>query len=161
MIRISKILCIVALAFYCFLVVLGNITDYKANYVLVEHTLAMTDIFADSRIGYRAIFNPIVQHTIYLMIIGLEILTMVLCAAGAWKLFKVRHESALIFNGAKNWAVAGLTLGFLTWQVVFMSIAGEWFGLWMSSLFRGALTTAFHLFITFLVLLIYLVIKDE
>jgi len=26
----------------------------------------------------------------------------------------------------------GLTLGFLLWQVGFMSIAGEWFGMWQS-----------------------------
>ncbi|WP_392537885.1 DUF2165 family protein [Legionella sp. 227] len=161
MIRTSKIICILAIAFYCFLVVLGNVTDYKNNYVLVERTLMMNDLFADSQIGYRAISNPTVHCAAYLIIIGLETLTMVLCAVGAWKLFKVRHASALIFNGTKSWAVAGLTLGFLTWQVVFMSICGEWFGIWMSSSLRGSLTIAFQIFITFLVLLIYLIIKDE
>ncbi|CAM3102589.1 transmembrane protein [Legionella steigerwaltii] len=161
MIRISKILCVLAIAFYCFLVVLGNVTDYKTNYTLVERTLMMNDLIADSAIGYRAISNPILHQIAYLIIIGLEMLTTVLCVVGAWKLFKVRHASALIFNSTKSWAVAGLTLGFLTWQVTFMSIAGEWFGIWMSSSLRGALIPAFHIFITFLVLLIYLIIKDE
>ncbi|WP_028381166.1 DUF2165 family protein [Legionella cherrii] len=161
MIRTSKIICVVAIAFYCFLVVLGNVTDYKNNYVLVERTLMMNDLFADSQIGYRAISNPTVHRAAYLIIMGLETLTMVLCAVGAWKLFKVRHASALIFNNTKRWAIGGLTSGFLTWQVTFMSIAGEWFGVWMSSSLRGSLTIAFQIFITFLALLIFLIIKDE
>jgi predicted small integral membrane protein len=161
MIRTSKILCILAIAFYCFLDVFGNVSDYSVNFAAVERTLMMTDIFPDSLIGYRAITNPILHHVMYLVIIGLELLTTIICGVGAWKLFKVRHANAVVFNGAKNWAVAGLTLGFLTWQVIFMSVAGEWFGIWMSSSLRGAITTAFQIFITFLILLVYLIIKDE
>ncbi|MCE0722693.1 MULTISPECIES: DUF2165 family protein [Legionella] len=161
MIRKSKIICILAIAFYCFLDVFGNVSDYYVNFSAVKRTLMMSDIFPDSLIGYRAVTNPILHHAIYLVIIGFELLTTVICGVGAWKLFKVRHASALVFNGAKRWAVAGLTLGFLTWHVLFMSVAGEWFGLWMSSLLSGALTTSFQIFITFLVLLIYLIIKDE
>ncbi|KTD40881.1 DUF2165 family protein [Legionella parisiensis] len=161
MIRKSKILCILVIAFYCLLDVFGNVSDYYVNFAVVERTLMMNDIFQDSLIGYRAITNPILHHAMYLVIIGLELLTTIICGVGAWKLFKVRDANAFIFNGTKNWAVAGLTLGFLTWQVVFMSVAGEWFGIWMSSSLRGAITTAFQIFITFLVLLIYLTIKDE
>ncbi|CAM2938152.1 DUF2165 domain-containing protein [Legionella anisa] len=161
MIRKSKILCILAITFYCFLDVFGNVSDYYINFAAVKRTLMMNDIFPDSLIGYRAITNPILHHAIYLVIIGFELLTTIICGVGAWKLFKVRHANAFVFNGAKSWAVAGLTLGFLTWNVLFMSVAGEWFGLWMSSLLSGALTTSFQIFITFLVLLIYLIIKDE
>ena len=33
--------------------------------------------------------------------------------------------------------IAGLALGFLLWQVGFMSIGGEWFGMWQSKDWNG------------------------
>lgn len=160
-IRLSKISVVAAISFFCFLVVFGNVTDYFTNLPFVQNALIMKDRFPDSTIGYRAVTNPILHHAVYLTIISFETLTALFCALGSWKLFRVRNKSAQIFNHSKNWAVAGLTLGFLTWQVIFFSIGGEWFGMWMSPRLNNALTTAFHIFITNLVALIYLVIKDE
>ena len=53
----------------------------------------------------------------------------------------------------------GLTLGFLTWQVGFMSIGGEWFGMWMSKQWNGV-PDAFRFFVTIILVLIYLVQRD-
>lgn len=161
MIRQSKILCILAIAFFCFLVAFGNITDYSVNFSGVKQALLMKKLVPNSSIGYRAISNPILQHSAYLVIISLEILIMLLCLLGAWQLFCVRYASAQVFNDAKKVAVAGLTLGFLTWQVLFMSVGGEWFGMWMSPVLRGGISSAFQIFITILMVLIYLIQKDE
>lgn len=161
LIRYSKILCIIAIAFFSMLTVWGNTTDYYTNFSLVERALTMKDIFPHANIGYRAITNPIWHHAFYIIIIILEFLTALLCIIGAWKLFMVRNKSGAVFNHSKNWAVAGLTLGFFIWQVLFMSIGGEWFAIWMSQMLNGALTAAFHIFITVLAVLIYVVIKDE
>lgn len=160
-IRLSKIVLIAAVSFYCFLTAFGNITDYAANLPAVERTLAMKDVFPNSTITYRAITSPMLQQAAYITIICLESLTTLLCALGAWKLFRARKQDALIFNQAKNWSVAGLTLGFLTWQVIFMSIGGEWFGMWMSPMLNNALSTAFHIFIMILLILVYVASKDE
>ena len=160
-IRCSKIFFIAAIFFFCALTAFGNVSDYYTNFPLVERALMMKDVFPNSAISYRAITNPMFHHVAYIIIISLETLTAVLCAIGALKLFKVRNESAVVFNQSKNWAIAGLTVGFFTWQVLFMSIGGEWFGIWMSPLLRNALPTAFQIFITILAVLIYVVIKDE
>lgn len=160
-IRLSKIIMVAAVAFYCLLTAFGNITDYAANLPAVERTLSMKDVFPNSTITYRAITNPALQNAAYMFIISLESLTALLCVFGAWKLFKARKQTASVFNHAKNWSVAGLTLGVLVWQVIFMSVGGEWFGMWMSPMLNNALTTAFHIFITILVILVYLVSKDE
>lgn len=160
-IRLSKILCIAAVSFYCLLAAFGNATDYYTNFSAVERVLLMKDVFPTSTITYRAVTNPIFHHAIYITMITLEALTALICAVGFWKLFKVRQASATIFNHRKNWSVAGLTLGFLTWQVIFMSIGGEWFGIWMSSMLRSTITAAFQIFITILVILVYVTIKDE
>ncbi|CEG58205.1 DUF2165 family protein [Legionella fallonii] len=160
-IRFSKIVLIAAIFFYCALTAFGNIFDYYTNFPLVERALMMKDVFPNSTIVYRAVTNPVLHHIAYIIIISMECLTAFLCAVGAWKLFKVRKEGAVVFNQSKRWAVAGLTVGFLTWQVLFMSIGGEWFDIWMSQILRGALGAAFQIFITILAVLIYVVIKDE
>lgn len=161
MIRYSKILCVMAVALYCFLVVMGNSMDYSANFPGVARTLMVTDKFPDSNIGYRAISNPLLHHLAFLLIIGLEALTAALCILGAWILFKARHADSKKFNQSKRWAIAGLTCGFLTWQVLFFSVAGEWFGAWMSVTLRGSLTSAFQIYMTLLGVLIYLSMNDE
>ncbi|AAU28337.1 TPA: DUF2165 domain-containing protein [Legionella pneumophila] len=160
-IRFSKVLLVVAVSFFCLLTAFGNITDYSANFPAVVKVLTMSDIFPDSTITYRAITSPVLHYVAFIIIVILELLTAIFCGIGAWKLFKARNESASVFNHSKNWAIGGLTLGFVTWQVIFMSIGGEWFGMWMSPTLNSALTTAFHIFITILAVMIYLVIKDE
>ncbi|HAT8939075.1 TPA: DUF2165 family protein [Legionella pneumophila subsp. pneumophila] len=160
-IRFSKVLLVVAVSFFCLLTAFGNITDYSANFPAVVKVLTMSDIFPDSTITYRAITSPVLHYVAFIIIVILELLTAVFCGIGAWKLFRVRNESASVFNHSKSWAIGGLTLGFVTWQVIFMSIGGEWFGMWMSPTLNSALTTAFHIFITILAVMIYLVIKDE
>lgn len=161
MIRYSKIMLVAAMSFYCFLVFFGNVTDVQTNYSSVVRALTMNDIFPQSTIAYRAITNPLVQHVAFAFIVSLEGLTSILCFLGAVYMFRARHEPGLVFNQAKNWSIGGLTLGFLTYQVVFMSIGGEWFGMWMSPVLNGAVSTAFQIFMTMIAVLIYVTAKDD
>jgi len=159
--RISKIALLSAMAFYCLLAVIGNISDYHANFPAVVRVLQMQDIFPNSSIAYRAIKSPELHTCAFVCIIFFEGLSALLCAFGAFQLLRVVKGSSEAFNRAKGWGIAGLTVGFLTWQVLFMSIAGEWFGMWMSPMLNPAITTAFQIFITMLVVLIYLTHKDD
>ena len=159
-IRLSKTLMVAALGLFAFLVAFGNITDYYSNFAFVHHVFLMDTIFPDATIKYRAIEAEWIHHLGYVGIILLESVTSLLCFAGAWHLWRNRKQAARVFNRSKKVAVAGLTLGFLTWQVAFMSIGGEWFGMWMSSQWNGV-PDAFRFFITILGVLIYLVHKDE
>lgn len=160
-IRISKILLVASLAFYCLLSAFNNIIDYTAIFLSIKHVFMMDSLMPQTSITYRAITSPILHYAGFIFIIALEILTGILCGLGAYKLFRVRNQDAMIFNHTKKMAVVGLTLGFLTWEVIFMSIGGEWFGMWMNPIFNNVLTTAFHIFITFLVILIYVAHHDE
>src|SRR5690606_16430608 len=107
-------------------------TDYGSNFAFVQHVLAMDTIFPDASIGYRAINNEIAHHVAYVLIIAAEVATAVACWMGAVHMFRHRGTTARDFNRSKRWAIAGLTFGFIVWQVGFMSIGGEWFGMWMS-----------------------------
>lgn len=159
MIRYSKIVLVASIALFASLVAFGNITDYGSNFVFVQHVLAMDTVFPGATITYRAISAPWLHHAAYWLIIVFEVATAVLCWLGAYRLWRAVRLPAKQFNLAKSTAVAGLTLGFVLWQVGFMSVAGEWFGMWMSSEWNGV-PSAFRFFITILLVLIYLVQRD-
>lgn len=159
-IRYSKILLVAAIAFFCSLVSFGNITDPSVNYFFVQHVLAMDTIFPGSSITYRAIHSHMFAILAYIIIIALETLSAILCWIGIFKMLSKAKSSALVFQNSKKMAVIGLTFGFLTWQVGFMSIGGELFGMWMSTQWNGV-ESAFRFFITILGVLIYVSLRDD
>jgi predicted small integral membrane protein len=56
-------------------------------------------------------------------------------------------------------AVAGLTLGFLLWQVGFVTIGGEWFGMWQSKDWNGV-PSAFRFAMVIAAVLIFVALPD-
>lgn len=157
--RYSKILLVCAIAFFASLVAFGNMTDYGSNFAFVHHVFLMDTIFPTATIKYRAIESVALHHVGYVAIIALETLTALVCWVGAYRLLKVVKAPASQFNKTKKTAIAGLTLGFLVWQVGFMSVGGEWFGMWMSKDWNGV-PDAFRFFTTIILVLIYLNQKD-
>ncbi|MFV0243469.1 MAG: DUF2165 family protein [Qingshengfaniella sp.] len=158
--RLSKVAIVAAIAFFASLVAFGNATDYGTNFQFVYHVMSMDTVFPDSAIKYRAITSPFLHNAFYIAIIIAEGLTALLCWIGALRLLANLRSSAETFNAAKSVSVAGLTLGFLVWQVGFMSVGGEWFGMWMSPTWNGV-PDAFRFFITILMVLIFVVMKDD
>lgn len=159
MIRYSKIVLVASIALFATLVAFGNITDYGSNFAFVQHVLLMDTIFPDATIHYRAIASPALHHAAYILIIATEAVVALICWLGSWRLARVVKAPARQFNQAKGTAVVGLTLGFVLWQVGFMSIGGEWFGMWMSSQWNGV-SSAFHFFVTILLVLVFLAQRD-
>ena len=157
--RAAKAVSVAAIALFATLVTFGNLTDYNTNFMFVEHVLSMDTIFPASTIKYRAITNPAAHHAAYALIIAAEALTAVLCWIGAVQLARGLRADVRTFNRAKRFAVAGLALGFLLWQVGFMSIAGEWFGSWQSQQWNGV-PSAFRFVMTIIGVLIFLTLPD-
>ncbi|MEX3816481.1 DUF2165 family protein [Paraburkholderia sp. BR13439] len=120
----------------------------------------MDTTFPENGTLYRSIRRTQVHHAGYMTMIAMQIRTAALRWLGGLKLMRARHDGDATFLSARGWAISGLTLGFLTWQVIFMMIGGEWFGMWMSS--NGtASKPLFCFFVTFLLVLIYLVMADD
>jgi predicted small integral membrane protein len=157
--RVAKIVMVAAIAASATLVAFGNLTDYGTNFVFVQHVLSMDSIFPDSTIRYRAITSPALHHLAYAIIIAAEALTAALCWIGAAKLLYRLRADARLFHGAKAFAVGGLTLGFLTWQLGFMTIGGEWFGMWMSPKWNGV-PSAFRFAMIIVAVLIFVAMPD-
>jgi predicted small integral membrane protein len=157
--RAAKVSAVAAIALFASLVTFGNLTDYGTNFVFVQHVLSMDTIFPTSTIKYRAITSPAMHHLAYALIIAAEAITAVLCWIGTIQLARRLRADAKSFNRAKGVAAAGLTLGFLLWQVGFMSIGGEWFGMWQSQQWNGV-ASAFRFAVTILAVLIFVALPD-
>ena len=159
-IRAAKAATVAAIALFASLVTFGNLTDYNTNYVFVEHVMSMDTIFPFSTIKYRAITDPSLHRLAYAVIIAAEAVVAVLCWIGALMLVRALRADVGAFNRAKTFAVVGLTLGFLLWQVGFMSIGGEWFGMWQSQQWNGV-PSAFRFLITIIAVLIFVAMPDQ
>lgn len=158
-IRVGKVALVAAVALHASLVAFGNLTDYGTNFTFVRHVMSMDTIFPNSTIGYRAITNPAAHHAAYATIIAVEVVTAVLCWIGAARLLGALRTSGAMFNGAKGVAAAGLMMGLLTWQLGFITIGGEWFGMWMSQTWNGV-PSAFRLVVILLATLIFVALPD-
>jgi predicted small integral membrane protein len=159
-IRAAKAATVAAIALFDSLVAFGNLTDYNTNLAFVEHVLSMDSIFPRSAIKYRAITSPMLQHAAYAAIIATEIAMAVLCWIGAAMLARRLRADAIAFNRAKTIAVIGLTLGVLLWHAGFMSIGGEWFGMWQSQQWNGV-PSAFRFLMTAITALIFVAMPDQ
>jgi predicted small integral membrane protein len=159
-VRLAKIAMVASIATFATLVAFGNITDYGTNFVFVEHVLSMDSVFPNSSITYRAITSPALHHAAYWLIIAAEASTAAMCWIGAFALLRARQAPAAAFNRAKAWSIAGLTLGFLVWQFGFMTVGGEWFGMWQSAKWNGV-PSAFRFAIVIAAVLIFVAMRDE
>src|SRR6185312_798050 len=95
----------------------------------------------------------------YSVIIAAEGMTALLCWTGAAVPLRNIRAEAAAFNRAKTFAVAGLVLGFALWQVGFMTIGGEWFGMWQSQQWNGV-PSAFRFVMVILGVLVFVVMPD-
>jgi len=159
-IRAAKIAMVAAIALFATLVAFGNVTDYGTNFVFVQHVLSMDTIFPSSHIGYRAVISPALHHLAYALIIAAETAIAILCWIGVFALLGALRGEAVAFQRAKTFAVLGLSLGFLLWQVGFMTIGGEWFGMWQSQQWNGV-PGAFRFVMVILAVLIFVALRDE
>ena len=158
--RGAKIAMVAAIAAFATLVAFGHITDYDTNFVFGQHVLSMDSVFPSSTITYRAITTPALHHAAYWLIIAAEAGTAALCWAGAIMLLRHLRAPAAVFNRAKAWSIAGLTLGFLVWQFGFMTIGGEWFGMWQSAKWNGV-PSAVRFAVVIIAVLIFVAMRDE
>jgi len=158
--REIKALTVGALALYPLLVAFGNITDYEANFVFLQHVMSMDTIFPGNTLMYRAVTSPALQRLAYALIIAFEALCGLALAWGAIALWRARRASAAEFAAAKLWTAIGGFLGFLVWFVGFLVIAGEWFAMWQSAHWNGQ-EAAFRFVVSIVLVMIFVLQPEE
>ena len=157
--RIAKIALMFAVAFFYFLIVLNNVTDYDSDYQFVRHVLMMDTTFPGNHLMWRAINSPAIHTAFYLCIIAWEALSMILCLAGGVKLAGALRTTATSFNTAKRVAIVALTVSLLQWLVAFLIVGGEWFVMWQSRTWNGQ-DAAIRMFIVIGIGLLFLAQPD-
>ena len=159
MIRLAKVAVIAALPAFALIVAYNNIFDYNSNYQFVRHVLSMDTTFPDNALRPRAIDSETLWPAAHAVIIAAEASTGLLLPLGAVVLLGRLRASVKIFNHAKLWAVAGLTLGFCLWFFDFIVIGGEYFAMWQSKIWNGQ-GGAFRIATTMLAALIFVGLPD-
>ena len=159
-VRLSKALLVALIGSFALLVGVDNVIDYGANFAFVQHVMSMDTVFPDNELKWRSVAQPVLQHAAYALIIGLELLTGILCLTGALRLWAARKAPALQFNRAKAIAVAGLVCGLGLWFFGFIVVGGEWFDMWQSAKWNGQ-QAAFRFIACLGLVLIFLNQRDE
>jgi predicted small integral membrane protein len=152
-VRLCKIVMVLALAAFAFLVTFNNITDYNSNFEFVKHVLSMDTTFPDNAAMYRAITAPWMWHLGYWGIIAGEGLTFVLLLLGAIRMWGARAATGAEFDAAKTLTILGATVGFVVWFGGFIVVGGEWFLMWQST-WNGQ-DAAFRFYMSILGVLIF------
>jgi predicted small integral membrane protein len=134
--RLLKSILVLAIGLWALLVAADNLLDYEPNLHFVQHVLSMDTVLPDNALKYRAITNPVLETFAYSSIIAVECAIGILCVAGAWRLFRARHDRRA-FIAAKSLAASGLALLFLLYFVGFVTVGGEWFSMWQSQIWNG------------------------
>jgi predicted small integral membrane protein len=158
-IRLAKIVMVAALAAFAFMVTYDNIVDYGSNYDFARHVLSMDTTFPGNALMDRAITDPRLWKAAYAAIIAAEGLTGLLLGIGALTLLMRLRATAVAFNRAKVWSVAGLTAGFCLWFFGFQVVAGEYLAMWQSRSWNGQ-EAAFRFTMVILGVLIFVSLPD-
>jgi len=158
--RYAKILMTFGLAFFSLVVAYDNLIDYGSNFAFVQHVLSMDTTFPGNVLMDRAITTPALHHVGYWLIITAEALTGLGFLACSYQLLRQLRSPADRFQRAKTIGVIAATIGFANWFIGFMVAGGEWFAMWQSPIWNGQ-ESAFRFYITMLLVLIFLLQKDE
>jgi predicted small integral membrane protein len=159
LIRLSKVALIAALAAYAIIATYDNMVDYGSNYEFVRHVLSMDTTFPGNALMHRAITDKGIWTEAYGLIIATEGLTAALLVIGVSALLVRLTAPAAIFNRAKVWAVAGMTVGFGLWFFGFLVVAGEYFASWQSKEWNGQ-EAAFRIAMVILGVLVFVSLPD-
>ena len=160
-IRAAKVALVAAIALFASLVAFGNLTDYDTNFVFVQHVLSMDTIYPSSTINVPGDHQSRTAPRRLRRSSSRRKRPRPCCVGSARSCSCVTSAPGRPYSiESKALAIVGLTLGFLVWQVGFMSIGGEWFGMWQSQQWNGV-PSAFRFLMTIIAVLIFVAMPDQ
>ncbi len=137
MLRLVKVVFVVAVALLYSRIVFNNFTDYDSHYLFFSHDLVNDAVFPGSQGMWQAL-NPWGGRTaVYLATVLWELLIMALCWWGALRLANALGRPATEFHQAQRVAVAGLTLGLAMWILALARVGDQWSMMWQSKSWNG------------------------
>jgi len=142
-IRYLKIILVVFVGLQGLLYVAGNSANWNAGFEIVAFVLSMEGNEVYAAKIFPAVTHPALVTIAFLLILTGEFLVGALSLKGAWDLWRVRKDSADVFNTAKTYAVLGTGMAMLVWFGGFIVIGGALFQMWQTQIGAGAFSNAF------------------
>ncbi|MDI9337716.1 MAG: DUF2165 domain-containing protein [Alphaproteobacteria bacterium] len=139
-IRIIQSMLSLFMGIYFFIIFLGNITDYNANYFFVKNVLSMKEVFNPENNAWRSITNSTMHKIMYNFIILTECVCCFLFIFGFLKMLKNIHTPNFIKQKQATLIAYFITL--TLFFLGFICIAGEYFLMWQAKSYN-AQPTAF------------------
>lgn len=143
MIRLIKIGLAAFASLFCLFYALQNIVNLQSAFGFVAYIGSMADHPAYPQAFGPAVTSPALIWILLWIIIGLELIAGLLAGKGAVDMLLARNGTAVDFNAAKKWAIAGCGVGVLVWFGIFGAFAGAYFQMWQHEAGTNAMQGAF------------------
>ena len=143
MLRIMKIALVLSVALWGILGARGNLIDLKGTIGAVGAVTSMAT-FPGGAARWEATTNPAVILGGAAFIVLFKVATVLLCLAGAWRMWTQRKSDAESFGRAKTLALTGCAVAVLSLFVGWTVIGESWFEFWRSDVLRPAADGAFR-----------------
>ena len=160
-VRILKVVFVAIVGLMALLYGVQNIANLDAAFGAVSYVVSMKEHAAyPSSVG-PAIASPHVTWAILAFIISAEIAAGLVCLGGAAKMWGARRSAAESFNASKTLAIIGCGIGVIIWMGVFFVIGGAYFQMWQTQVGFASFNGSFQYFMTCLVVLLFVHLRDE
>lgn len=161
MLRIVKILLVLAVALWGLLGAFGNVTDWAGTRGAVAATTTMSTFDAGEE-SWRATSSPLIITAGAIFIPTMKILSSLFCFAGAARMGGAVGRDAATFQASKALALTGCAIAMLLLFLGWVVIGETWFELWRSDIFRElALDSAFRYFGMIGVIALFVAQREE
>ena len=142
-IRYLKIVLVVLVGVQGLLYVAGNIANWSVGIQTVRYVLGMEGHEVYGNHIFPTVTHPALITIAFIIILAGEFLVGALCLIGAWHLWRMREESAGLFNSAKTYAILGAGTAMVVWFGGFIVIGGSLFQMWQTQIGAGSFDDSF------------------
>lgn len=160
-IRMFKIIFTAIVALQALLFAIQNVVNLEAAYQATAYVLGNQDHVAYASSIVPAITSPALIWLALTVILVGEFGAGLLAARGALDLWKNRGAAASEFNAAKHYAIIGCGVSVIVWFGLFMVMAAALFQMWQTEIGAGSYSDAFKIFTASMLVLLFLMQKDE
>lgn len=143
MLRILKILLVLAIGAHALIYALQNLANLDAAHAAMGYVLSNAghEVYPDTM--FFAVTSPLLHWCALWLVIAGECAIGYFGFRGAWDMFAARGGSAEQFHAAKSNGVIAAALALLVWFGLFMTVGAAFFQMWQTELGSGSMEGSF------------------
>ena len=159
-IRYLKIMFAVITSLMALVYVTQNMVNTEAAHAAIIYVMSGADHTVYTNSFGPKFSSPVLGWVVTVVIFGLEYVTGILLARGAWDMWQARNATADTFAESKKWAQIGCGVGVLVWFGLFGVIGAAFFQMWQTPVGTGSMNGAFQYFVSCAITLMFLNQRD-